>query len=46
MTYEEKKAKREAEIEGLKEALSILSSEESAAESFVQRNSKNGFLQK
>jgi len=41
MTYEERKARREAEIAGLKEALSILESDEGAA-SLIQ---KKGFLQ-
>jgi chromosome segregation ATPase len=43
MTYEERKAKREAEIAGLKEALSILESDEGAA-AFIQK--KVGFMSK
>jgi len=41
MSYEERKARREAEIAGLKEALSILSGDD--VEAFIQ---KQGFLHK
>jgi hypothetical protein len=40
MTYEERKARRDAEISGLKEALEILAGDDAAA-AFVQK----GFLQ-
>lgn len=42
-TYEERKAKREAEVSGLKDALEILSAEGGEGEAFVQ---KQAFLQR